>query len=204
MAFACTAHTDNAELENLHIEWLKDDVPLDNSDPNIEISSDGIRIEETSSADTANYTCWAHNRIDEAKSVAELKVRGEFKVIVANYGQCNRGEFKVIVAYYGQSNVGEFKVRCLRCIVLPCQRSFQGHCGSLWSVCSRTQSQRSVQGHCGSWSVCSRGQFKVIVFHYGQFVIVVCYGQFVAELKVKSQSKVIVVCYGQFIADLKV
>ncbi|XP_021368122.1 neuroglian-like isoform X1 [Mizuhopecten yessoensis] len=73
--FKCQAFTDSAESDNLKISWLKDGVPFDISDPNIEMRPDGFKIKETSSAYTANYTCWAHNGIDEAKSVAQLKVR---------------------------------------------------------------------------------------------------------------------------------
>ncbi|XP_060080594.1 neuroglian-like isoform X2 [Ylistrum balloti] len=73
--FKCNAFTDSAESDNLKISWLKDGVPLDTSDPNIEMRPDGFKIKETSSAYTANYTCWAHNGIDEAKATAELKVR---------------------------------------------------------------------------------------------------------------------------------
>ncbi|XP_033745702.1 neuroglian-like [Pecten maximus] len=73
--FKCNAITDSAETDNLKINWLKDGVPLDTNDPNIEMMSDGFKIKKTSSAYTANYTCWAHNGIDEAKAVAELKVR---------------------------------------------------------------------------------------------------------------------------------
>ncbi|RUS76729.1 hypothetical protein EGW08_015509, partial [Elysia chlorotica] len=74
--FTCGAKTDPLESENLGYKWLKDGQPLLPSS-RIVIEEGKLTIKDTSSKDSANYTCVADNGLDSDSASAMLRVKAK-------------------------------------------------------------------------------------------------------------------------------
>ncbi|XP_071114817.1 neuroglian-like [Haliotis cracherodii] len=71
--FWCVASTD--VRTTLRYKWLRNGVEVDDADPRVNIEEGSLTILNISSKDTANYTCVAHNGIDNDTATAKLQVQ---------------------------------------------------------------------------------------------------------------------------------
>ena len=74
----CGVMTDEAELPELVVSWMRDDTRLTGDMPGIQIDSvtHSLRIGETVAADSGLYRCMASNGIDSAVELAQVTVKG--------------------------------------------------------------------------------------------------------------------------------
>ncbi|KAK3734449.1 hypothetical protein RRG08_029124 [Elysia crispata] len=74
--FKCGAKTDPLESENLRYKWLKDGEPIQ-PNSHIIVERGKLIIKDTTSKDSANYTCVADNGLDSDSASAMLRVKAK-------------------------------------------------------------------------------------------------------------------------------
>ena len=83
--FTCTASTDPEEVDNLVIQWKKDDSLIDYraAQRMFKNSMDNsLTVSGTNTLDTAKYTCMATNGLDSEEADAQLIVQGMSEIFL--------------------------------------------------------------------------------------------------------------------------
>ncbi|CAH1783792.1 unnamed protein product [Owenia fusiformis] len=100
--FTCTATTDPEEIQNLKIDWKKDDQIIDYRTAQRvfkNIMDNSLTVSGTISLDTGKYTCMAHNGLDTDEASAQLVVQDIPDPPTSVTANCKREEGKAEVEW---------------------------------------------------------------------------------------------------------